>query len=99
MSGTITKTPRVHLFRGAPAVRSWLKHQETVEDWTLCGIQRTTNSKGGESGRHCVEDASLVSCPYCVKLMHPTACILAKTGCSFCEAKAKSKPRSDAASG
>lgn len=65
--------PGVHLYRGAPAVRSWSKYQTTIEGWTLCGIKRKSRGKGSTTGRHCVEDASLVSCPYCLILMRPSA--------------------------
>jgi hypothetical protein len=75
---------RIHLFRGVPAVRSWSKHQRTVEDWTLCGIRRGMGREGGFVNENSVEDASLVSCPHCVELMHPTQCTLARVPCSFC---------------
>lgn len=65
--------PKVHLFRGAPSVRSWSKYRETVKGWTLCGIKRGIGRKGHESGRHCVEDASQVSCPFCLVLMRSDA--------------------------
>lgn len=60
---------RTHLFRGAEPVRSWSKYQETVKDWTLCGIRR----KGGSLDVESTEHASLVSCPYCRQLMGPSA--------------------------
>lgn len=60
--------PKIHLFRGAPAVRDWSKHQATVQEWTLCGVDRTD----GKSGRPCVEDAAEVTCPYCLDLMRPS---------------------------
>jgi hypothetical protein len=59
----------VHLFRGAPYVRSWSKYQTTVEGWTLCGIARKAAGSGLIAGQLCVEDSSLVSCPYCLDLM------------------------------
>jgi len=66
----MSKPKLVHLFRGAPAVRYWSKHQETIEAWTLCGISR---AKGGLKVRRdaaqATEDASLVTCPYCHQLM------------------------------
>ena len=64
---------KIHLFRGAPAVRSWSKYQETVEEWTLCGINRRSRGKGLTTGRHATEDASRVSCPYCLHLMRSGA--------------------------
>ena len=63
----------IHLFRGAPSVRSWSKYQETVEGWTLCGINREIGRKTRRPTSACVEDASLVSCPYCLVLMAPSA--------------------------
>ena len=58
----MNKKPKtMHLFRGAPSVRSWSRYQETVQGWTLCGIQR----KGGERDASCTEDPEQVSCPYC----------------------------------
>ena len=36
----------VHLFRGAPCVRSWSKYQSTIENWTLCGIERRERGRG-----------------------------------------------------
>jgi hypothetical protein len=93
------KGPVVHLFRGAPAVRSWSTHQETIEGWTLCGIDRQLSAGPQRHRAECVEDPSLVSCPYCVELMHPTACVLAKTGCSFCESKAMRPSRKSALAG
>jgi hypothetical protein len=68
---------RVHLFRGAPAVRSWSKHRTTDPHWTLCGIRRTKQVRE-KIGVGCTEDASLVSCPYCHQLMAPSARTAAK---------------------
>lgn len=63
---------RTHLFRGSPSVRNWSKYQETVTEWTLCGINRRIG-EGANRRRHpCTEDASLVSCPYCLELMRPS---------------------------
>jgi hypothetical protein len=67
----MTKT--MHLYRGAPAVRSWSKYQETVEDWTLCGIRRQKRRDGLLHPRQCTENAFQVSCPYCLDLMRPSA--------------------------
>lgn len=63
----------VHLYRGAPAVRSWSKYQQTVKDWTLCGIDRRLASGPSRERSHCVEDASLVTCQHCLELMRPSA--------------------------
>jgi hypothetical protein len=60
------RDPVVHLYRGAPSVRDWSKYQETVHDWTLCGIDRsipTTNVA--------TEVAGSVTCPHCLELMKP----------------------------
>lgn len=57
----------VHLFRGAPCVRSWSPHRATVPDWTLCGI-RQDEVRGDLQA---VEDPDEVSCPFCRKLMAP----------------------------
>lgn len=66
------RKPLTHLFRGAPPVRSWSKHQETVKEWTLCGIQRKTPGKGHGKAPESTELASLASCPYCLELMRPS---------------------------
>ena len=42
---------RVHLFRGAPSVRSWSKYQKTAEEWTLCGIRRVARGQRQNAGR------------------------------------------------
>jgi hypothetical protein len=62
--------PVVHLYRGAPAVRMWSMHTATIESWTLCGIKRNLKAKtGGPSPA--TEDASQVTCEYCLDLMQP----------------------------
>lgn len=53
----------VHLYRGAPAVRSWSKYQTTVKGWTLCGIRQGTGKAPA------TEYSAQVNCPYCLKLM------------------------------
>jgi hypothetical protein len=78
-----------HLYRGAPAVRSWSKYRRTDEGWTLCGIQRKDHGEGYHQPAECTEDPSQVSCPRCVELMHPTACRLAAVPCEFCKAAAE----------
>lgn len=66
------KAPDVHLYRGAPAVRSWSRHQETVTDWTLCGIKRGSAKSSRGAGPNCTEVASEVSCTFCLSLMRPS---------------------------
>lgn len=53
----------VHLYRGAPCVRSWSKYKKTVKEWSLCG------SKGP---LHATEDSGEVDCPQCHELMKPS---------------------------
>lgn len=60
----------VHLYRGAPPVRDWSKHKRTVQDWTLCGIQRRPTERG--AAFPCVEEASAVTCCHCLSLMRPS---------------------------
>jgi hypothetical protein len=68
---------RMHLFRGAPSVRGWSKYQETVQEWTLCGIRRI--ARGDDKRRVATtEDPSVVSCPFCQDLMKPTKAELAR---------------------
>ena len=57
-----SRDPDIHLFRGAPAVRSWSKHQTTVAGWTLCGVQQPT---------HATERADRVTCQFCLHLIGP----------------------------
>lgn len=74
------KKPAImHLFRGAPAVRSWSKHQQTVEEWTLCGIRRGTAKFVRRDAAPATEEAALVSCRYCRMLMRPVASIRPRT--------------------
>lgn len=68
-----------HLYRGAPAVRSWSQHQRTNEEWTLCGIDRRMALEGAQRAEFCTEDASLVVCPRCLELMRPSRKIPALT--------------------
>lgn len=67
------RKPLTHLFRGAPAVRTWSKYQETIPGWTLCGINRQLGSGPSRQRAECTEHASLVTCPYCLDLMRPSA--------------------------
>lgn len=69
----MTPEARVHLLRGAPAVRSWSKYQKTEPEWTLCGIKRQLASGPGRKRAESTEDGSLVTCPYCLDLMRPRA--------------------------
>jgi hypothetical protein len=62
----------VHLFRGALCVHSWSKYQATVEDWTLCGINRRVVNGPGRERADCVEEPSQVSCRHCLDLMGST---------------------------
>jgi hypothetical protein len=76
------KSPsEMHLYRGAPAVRSWSRYQETDEGISLCAAPLRKDSK---SHSDATEDPTKVSCPYCVELMHPQACSQAIVPCSFC---------------
>ena len=52
--------PAVHLYRGAPYVRTWSKHQVTVPGWSLCGVKLPTNA---------TEDENAVTCEFCRSLM------------------------------
>jgi len=54
------RDPDIHLLRGAPAVRSWSKHEKTVAGWSLCGIQQPV---------HGTERSGSVTCKFCLHLM------------------------------
>jgi hypothetical protein len=55
---------QMHLYRGAPCVRSWSQHKETVKGWTLCGIRREKlNPASGAT-----ENEALVTCAFCRRL-------------------------------
>jgi hypothetical protein len=56
-----------HLYRGAPAVRSWSRYQETVFWWTLCGSEYDRENSAASA----TEDADLVTCKNCLILMRP----------------------------
>lgn len=64
---------QMHLYRGAPCVRAWSKYQETVERWTLCGIDRRDSPRSRERAASATKDASLVDCRYCLLLMRTGA--------------------------
>jgi hypothetical protein len=67
------KRALLHLFRGAPCVRSWSTYQTTVEEWTLCGVHRSIHARSQlDKLAQSVEDPSLVSCPQCLQLMRPS---------------------------
>lgn len=63
-----------HLLRGSPCVRSWSRYQQTVPNWTLCGIDRRLGSKN-RAREPVTEDAAEVTCRYCRILMRTTATI------------------------
>lgn len=65
----IERKPQIHLFRGAPPVRSWSKYKRTEPAWTLCGIARYKGSQPRPRPAQATEDPSLVSCPHCLQLM------------------------------
>jgi hypothetical protein len=76
------KSPgEMHLYRGAPATRSWSRYQETDKGISLCAAPLRKDSK---SRSNATEDPTKVSCPYCVELMHRQACSQAAVPCSFC---------------
>jgi hypothetical protein len=60
----------VHLYRGAPAVRSWSRYQLTDPRWTLCGIDYGTERV---RVRHATEDPRQVTCTYCNQLLQPAS--------------------------
>jgi hypothetical protein len=61
----MSNEPSVHLFRGAPCVRSWSKYQTTVERWIVYGIKRATGEqKGAQDAAPATTDPS-VSCRFC----------------------------------
>lgn len=63
---------RIHLLRGAPAVRAWSIHQHTDSNWTLCGLERYENLPDElRMARQATEDTLLVDCPHCLTLMRP----------------------------
>ena len=53
----------VHLYRGAPCVRSWSIYKTTVRTWALCG--RQGQKKQPIEG---TEDLSRVTCEFCQDL-------------------------------
>lgn len=61
----------MHLYRGAPAVRSWSKHQEIVESWALCGVKREPRKVDDPRYVHATEESAKVTCPFCLDLMSP----------------------------
>ena len=62
---TDIETSTVHLFRGAPSVRSWSKYKETIKERTLCGILRRQDQEYAPS----TENPDEVNCRYCKDLM------------------------------
>jgi hypothetical protein len=76
------KSPgEMHLYRGAPGVRSWSRYQETDKGIRLCAA---TLGKDSKSRSTATEDPTKVSCPYGVQLMHPQVCSQARVPCSSC---------------
>ena len=70
--------PAVHLYRGAPIIRSWSKYQQTVKEWALCGVRAPR--KGDIRDLRATEDAGVVSCTFCIQLMQTSPMALAKSG-------------------
>jgi|AmaraimetP72IA01_FD_contig_41_6676878_length_2635_multi_13_in_0_out_0_6 hypothetical protein len=56
----------VHLYRGAPPVRSWSRYRQTDREWTLCG-------RAADEETHATVDAGQVTCEYCLLLMRPAS--------------------------
>jgi hypothetical protein len=55
------KSPsEMHLYRGAPVVRSWSRYQETDKGISLCAA---TLRKDSKSRSNATEDPTKVSCP------------------------------------
>jgi hypothetical protein len=73
----IEHKPTIHLYRGAPCVRSWSKYQSTVKQWSLCGVYDTRSRR--EGALYATEDPKKVDCPRCAELMHPETCAVPKT--------------------
>ena len=64
------RTRVVHLYRGAPVVRSWSKYQTTVRNRTLCGIPIKTRRNQAETDTSASDDVTGVNCPYCHQLLN-----------------------------
>jgi hypothetical protein len=64
----------VHLYRGAPPVRSWSRYQTTVKGFTLCGVNRGKPSRQARDAARCIETDEGVSCSHCLSLMRPAGC-------------------------
>ena len=64
----MSKDLPMHLFRGAPSVRSWSKYKETIEDWCLCGIHRIPGGRRKDAPQ-ATENAEEVTCVFCLDLM------------------------------
>jgi hypothetical protein len=56
----LDRQPLVHLWRGAPATRTWSRYQDTVTAWSVCGISLPENA---------TENADATTCPYCLQLL------------------------------
>jgi hypothetical protein len=66
--GLVESARVVHLYSGAPPVRSWSKYQNTIREWTLCGVHRQLGGTGRGQPAQCTESAAAMSCPYCLSL-------------------------------
>lgn len=71
-----SRQKRVHLYRGAPCVRSWSKYKATDRAWSLCGIpNHKTRAFDG------TEDGLLVTCEFCRDLAGLKSTMLAAPSC------------------
>jgi hypothetical protein len=52
--------PLVHLWRGAPATRTWSKYQQTVQAWSVCGTSLPERA---------TENADECTCKDCLQLL------------------------------
>jgi hypothetical protein len=59
----VENPPPVHLYRGAPPVRSWSRYKITDHDWALCGVSEPARAR---------VDAEAVTCQFCLQLMTPS---------------------------
>jgi hypothetical protein len=68
MKTSAPKNRPVHLYRGAPIVRAWSKHQQTNTRWTLCGIRIPLRNTGDKLPSVASESLAAVTCRYCLEL-------------------------------
>ena len=52
--------PNIHLWRGAPATRTWSRYQDTVQAWSVCGVALPENAPA---------NADECNCPYYLQLL------------------------------